>query len=423
VNLETAPLNANSQPEENKSIRGDSGDSESQVFAKKYGQFVSPEDLKWLLRIPFFLRDLFLPRFLFKEVKAIGSNYGERKTNVDREVKKLAKLAFHTLHSDLSAEYQGRLSVEKYLEIKESIKIFYLLSAPCLNPDEYPKIIEAEETTGQKHIGRSQSGQMVWIAHEKHPQAFSFVTADSLESEEEKAEIIRWWKANDGLIDHTFIAAENIVNLVIAIQKHIEGIPESKRNDIQKKFMLIDPYLYGIKMLKHDLGRLITQDRLVHELETQNILMQAGIQSIWREEPAYVALLNKQSTDSIFDMVGEEKEFMRFIFYFADFASKVQGKNNKLRRPEDFLEIIQNQTNRYVGQRESSDLEVSKVVTEKNIFDHDDYGILEGITLTKVLLWLEDSELGLGFSREQLEEVYLQTEAKIPSIREELGIK
>ncbi len=368
---------------------------------------------KFFRQFSFFKNRPVVPELLFKEGPRAHFEYGNRQRNVDKERNVLVKLATRVLDQKLFAEYSGRVSIEEYHLIRASIKNFYLLAAPCLNPDAYEKILEAETKLATKHIGRNALlGQEVWIANERSKKAFNNVDIESLE-DEEKREVERWLQPNDGLLDHTFIAAEFLKNLIIAIQENIkEHQKHGKINDVQAQFLWVDPYLYSIKMLFHDLGRLITQHRLAHEFETQNILTAALVDKNFREEPAYVPLLNAEITDSIYQMVADEDGFMRFIFYLADFTSKVKSENGKLRRPQDFLTIIDRQSARYSGLDKSAQI----------VFDQDDYGIFEGITLTKILFWLRDHQLGLGFSKDKLETVYQQTELVIPEIRKELGI-
>lgn len=368
---------------------------------------------------PNFFRNLF-----FKEKSHQHFDYGVHLPEVKQERSRLAKLAEQVLHELLFEPHRQNLTHEEYLKIRETIKRFYLLASPCMNPDSHPKIIEAEELTTRKHTGRDNYlGQMVWLAQENvadENRKFTRVKASEV-SESEQADVERWFKANDGLIDHTFIAAEYIINLIQSIQSNLKQVQESgqKLNDLQDKFLKVDPYLYGIKMLFHDLGRLINQDRLQHELETQLILSAAGVNKIFREEPAYVDLLNMDQTESIYSMTEKEMDFMRFIFYLTDFTAKVKVNGN-IRRPADFTDIISKQTKRYTGKSEKRG--DGLILTAEELFDQDDYGFLEGVWLTKILFWLRDQREGLGFSIGQLRKVYKQVEKMIEPTRAELGI-
>lgn len=392
-----------------------------------YRALHSPDNIIALAfsRVSVIFRDAFRG-FIFKEKSTHVFNYGTHLQEVKQEKLRVTRLAEQVLNEILFEPHREKLTFEQYTRIRESIKRFYLLVVPCLNPDDNEKIVEAEALTTRKHIGRDNDlEQTVWLAQENvaiGDRKFTRVPTSTL-TENEKLHTERWLKANDGLIDHTFLAAEYIVSLIQAIQQSIVKLQESQQssiNDLQQRFLLIDPYLYGVKMLFHDLGRLINQDRLQHEIETQEILSSAGIHKDFREEPAYVALLNMEQTHSIYDMTDSEMDFMRFIFYVADFTAKVKN-NGSIRRPSDFAEIITKQSMRYTGSVQNAGK--SPIITDKEIFDQDDYGVLEGFWLTKILFWLRDTEKGLGFSISQFRRLYKQVEKKIPEIRSELGIQ
>lgn len=374
-------------------------------------------------RLSSFFTDAFRG-FIFREKPGFVFDYGIHLSEVREEKQRLSKLAEQVLNELLFEPHRQKLTPEQYVRVKESIRRFYLLATPCINPDDHPKILEAEELTTRKHLGRDpELGQMVWLAQEnvlEGERKFTRVSTADL-TPNEVTHTNRWLMPNDGLIDHTFVAAEYLTTLIQSIQHSIQEFQESGQqiNQLQQQFLEVDPYLYAIKMLFHDLGRLVNQHRLQHEIETQEILEAAGVHKDFREEPAYVALLNMEQTYSIYDMDEKEMDFMRFIFYLTDFTAKVKS-NGSIRRPSDFAEIIHKQSMRYAGSDQSSFS--APIITDKQLFDQDDYGVLEGFWLTKILFWLRDAEQGLGFSIGQLRKVYKKVEKKIPEIRNELGI-
>ena len=206
-----------------------------------------------------------LRQFLFRTNSLYEFRYPpERLADINTERLRVASIANQVLDVILLQPYQAPLGEDDYVRIRESIKNYYLLTAPCLDPDQYPKVLAAEKITGVKHIGRDDDGQKVWIANEKSMQASHLLPAKDL-GLFEKTETERWFKKYEGLLDHVFVAAEPfMIELIFALKKKIlkNQNQGQKPNAFQQALLKVDPFLYGIKMLFHDDGRKISQHRV-----------------------------------------------------------------------------------------------------------------------------------------------------------------
>lgn len=330
----------------------------------------------------------------------------DRIADIKEQRLEVASIANQVLDKVLLQPYSTPLSLEQYLQIRETIKKYYLLTAPSLNPDQNQTVLDAEKSTGISHIGRTEAGQKVWIANEKSTMASHLLPIKEL-GKFEKIEADRWFKKCDGLLDHIFVAAEPfMVELLSALQTKIakEFLKGQKLNPFQKTLLKIDPFLYGIKMLFHDDGRKISQHRVAHEVETQLVLALAGVQEHFRKEPAH-PVVGREMTSSITKMEPTEENIMQLLFYFADCVAKVNSNTGKLRRPQEFDEVFQNQSRRYTV-----------------ISSDDGHAKFEEIIFGKILFWLQDEERGLNFSIEELEQVYERVESGIKQRRAELGV-
>lgn len=322
--------------------------------------------------------------------------------NIDEERLRVASVAEQVLDKALFQSYQFPLKQEDYLRIRKSIINYYLLTTPSLNPDQYPTILSAEAIAGIKHIGRTENGQKVWVANEKSSLASQFLPVDQLRDFEKK-ETIRWFEKCDGLLDHIFVAAEPFIVELLQLLK-AKAKTAVNKTPFQKALLNIDPFLYGIKMLFHDDGRKISQHRVAHEIETQRVLTLAGVREHFREEPAH-PVVGREITSSFTRMEPTEKNVMQLLFYFADCVAKVNSNTGKLRRPQEFDVVFQNQSRRYT-----------------KISSDDTHAKFEEIIFGNILFWLQDHQLGLDFSIEELMQVYEQVESGIKQRRAEIGI-
>lgn len=380
---------------------------EKKDFVKNFNLFLRHSIGSALAGMPFGAGDL-LSQLLFTKNNQDEFRYPrERLRDIQMERDAVAHIASEVLDPVLFEPYTSPLDEADYMRLRTSVKEYYLLTAPSLNPDQYPQVLATEAKTNIAHIGRTRSGQTAWVANERSALVNHSLPITEL-GEMEKAEVERWFKKYDGLLDHVFVAAEPfMVALLSALQRAISKKIERDEsiNGPQRTLLTISPYFYGIKMLFHDDGRKISQHRVAHEHETIAVLSQAGVSEDFMREPAH-PVIGAEFTKSVTKMLPTEANIMQLLFYFVDCVAKIDRQTGKLRRPEDFSNVFSGQQRRYTG--------ISS--------DEDAYTIFEEITFNNILLWLQDNVRGLGFSYQDLMQVYEQVERGIDDRRNELGL-
>lgn len=307
------------------------------------------------------------------------------------------------LHSDTN---QPRVPDSWYHTIKHSIKNLYLLVSPCTNPNEYPAIKKAEEETGLQHIQKNNPNNTVWLPEIWGPDRLTYKSVAEL-SPREKQVIDMWWEWKDGLLDHTFLAAEFIRGLVLDIQDHIiNAIPVESRNLAQHQILQLDPNVLGVKLLFHDFGRTVTHDRQQHEKVTQELLSEAHIHEDWRTEPTIIEYFIAEILPPVHALA--EEDISSILYHLSDVAAK---GGIALQRPSSILQKILERKNHYAKQGQID--RNSKIAY---------YGDYETQNMLQLLYYLE-SEEGLQYPRVKLDTVYTAVETWMWKMREELGLR
>lgn len=343
----------------------------------------------------------------------------EQRVNYDTETtvrlaeqrQKVVALAKQILPPELLSSTNEHQIVDEafYQQAKSYIVDLYLLTSPCLNPDQHSQILAAETRHGVQHIGRSQQGQLVW-SPEFSDRQFGLRNLPAAGFPDEiKRDIDKWWLVDESLLDHTLIATFFVRRLVAALQEKAAGIGETERSDIQQRVLAFNPHQLMLKILFHDWGRIITYHRLEHEFETQELLAEIGVPKELREEPPVIQSLVQELLPTIQD-ISANLELV--LFYVCDALGKgvnySKTSTTKVRRPAEMIEIIRRKHERYSG-------------GEFNRHTKDAYyDLFESSVLGRIMFLLQDDALGFGLSIGEFEQVLQQVDQDAQEMRREL---
>lgn len=383
------------------------------------------------------------PELVFQDVTERVEAIELKEENLVTRRADIAEIAEKVLHSFLfDANVSPYKIEEEYTDILQSIIDLYLLAVPIRNPDSHKVIRRMEMRTELKHLTRTKG---LWSSMFDKKSSFhsAYYPHDHKLNAEEIKEADRWLDL-DGLVYHTLIAASFIRFFTqklqtVVYQRHQLGFP---LNDVEKKLLerklvgpdgtkrildpmdfisdgglMINPTLLGIQMAFHDLGRLVTNDPVLHEHEGMKILTQAKVAPEYWVEPTMInCFLEEFPLESIFSYATKESpaecpdengniqhfaysNLEALLFWVADYYGKPMIVTNergekevKLRKPEDVLTVVEGQRKHYG--------------TIQNNGKRSNYYAFELDTMQRMLMLLEDKDKGFRLPHQNVKKIF-----------------
>lgn len=361
----------------------------------------------------------------------------DKKEQVHERFDELVLLAQQVLPQRLKTSEKNqphkKITPEEYQEIRQAIIDFYILAQPHRDPDSVPTILNTEKklsgrlSTPIYHTSRStdptkSDTTRMWcsdingaVPQEKHQ---SYIASDELTSLNIPDTSVRWMQIEEGLLDHTLIASELLLQVLLKSENTFTSGEKAIEN--------FDPYEWAIKMLLHDVGRLITHDRYGHAICTDAMLEEAGIDKRFYEHPDITHLFSVEYPPSISEALESGDIFpIDLLFHFVD----VMGKNtlNTKKDREDahtYDPKIMRVTNipERIQQRASHYATSERLLSNKPLKSNFRYGPTERNIMSQIAVWVQSRE-GLSMSVEDWENIVSNVERAIFIQRQQLGLQ
>jgi hypothetical protein len=228
---------------------------------------------------------------------------------------------------------------------------------------------------------------------------------------------VRWMQIEEGLLDHTLIAAELLLKTLLEVKEQFEVGPHAVED--------FDPYEWAIKMLLHDFGRLVTHDRLGHAIATEVILELAGVDPRFYEHPDITDLFSMEYPPSVSEAIATNKvSAIDLLFHFVDVLGKnltnppENRMNVKKYKPE--IMRVPNIPDRISGRAKHYGHGIQTSLEPLN--PNFQYGEKEAKIMAQIALWVQSRE-GLNLSKRNWKRIIDLVQQAIFKARKQIGLQ